>query len=1048
MSGTLRGVSALSLAFGLMGMPAFAQAPAKTTPATPAPAAEGVIRTKAPEAGPAPTGEKIVITGSLIAGTPEDAALPVEVYSQAEQEKQGSPTALDFVKSLSISGPTSGEAYYFSGAANTGSVRFNLRGIGENKTLTLLNGRRVSSNTSNIPSAAIARTEVLKDGASTTYGAEATGGVVNFITRDKFVGLEVKSQYKAIDGSDGDYGFSALGGIGKGDTNFMWSAEWNHRSRLSTTERSFSSQPYAVNPSPFSTLSNLAGWLPRGTLPTTIPVGASLSTSAAANLEWGSPTAGIQSDFTQSSCEAVGGVYVNSFTCSYGYAPYYNIVEDNNIYRLYAQLNTRITDHMDFHIDAAFADVNSPKVFGSPAQPVVRGPAEAPTSTYQFYVPKTNPFVAEFAARTGFASNPAYAVTQGFTPVTYRAFAHGGNPYLGGGDGYGTPSRIDNQVWRISADLKGDFGDVFGDTLLGKINYDFSGTFNSQKAQADASDVLGFRLQEALNGFGGPNCNAPDLDPTRLGTQNPGAAGKNGCLWWNPFATSFKNQPVLGKNNPNYIQGTENSAELAKWIFDPRFSETTTNSETIDLVFSGKSGIKLPGGDLSWAGGAQWRQIQITQNVPSNFYNGQTRCMWPTGQTPRAISDPLFNGCTADSPGPFVFFATLPPNASDQQQLSFYGELQIPVTDDLNFQIGGRHVDFSTGKLAADVWKVAGKYHIIGPLSIRGSYNTNFTAPPPGLVPGRITNGTLSYTKTGGLWLGSQTVTQSSIQPETAKVWSSGLVWDSRGFQETHRLRLNIDYYDIQTENEIGLLATVNDIASVVFPGANSVTTLADCSNPLAARVSWNTGTCIQGVSNAGSFSSIRTDFGNGPGQHQSGFDVQATYTFPALGGDMTLDLTGTKVTKYFVGKNVLDGYAINNGDNKLGTLNFSTIAAASPEYRATLFLNYARDKHNFRAVLNYTSGVTDERGPVTPAGFQPGTTTPFAPTYYGVNGQDWISLDLHYSYDLFADLKLTGSIENVFDRNPPAAREELGYDPLMGSPLGRTFQIAIKKTF
>src|SRR5205085_2704876 len=177
------------------------------------------------------TVEEVVSTGSLIRGTAVDTALPVEVYTQAEQEKEGSPTALEFAKSLTISGPTTGEAYYFGGTP-PGSVSYNLRGIGADKTLTLLNGRRISQNASNIPFAAMARTEVLKDGAAVTYGADATGGVVNFITRDHFDGLEVNAQYKAIDSSDGDYSLSALGGFGDDQMNFLWSLEWEHRSAL------------------------------------------------------------------------------------------------------------------------------------------------------------------------------------------------------------------------------------------------------------------------------------------------------------------------------------------------------------------------------------------------------------------------------------------------------------------------------------------------------------------------------------------------------------------------------------------------------------------------------------------------------------------------------------------------------------------------------------------------------------------------------------------------------------------------------------------------
>ena len=143
---TLRGASSAALLLGLAGsLPAWAQ----DTVSGPQPPAE--------ESGDS---DRVVVTGSFIQGTPEDAALPVEVFTQEELEQQGAPTALEFAKSLTISGPTTGEAYYFSGAALTGSVNYNLRGLGSDKTLVLLNGRRMSQNTSNIPSAAIARTEV------------------------------------------------------------------------------------------------------------------------------------------------------------------------------------------------------------------------------------------------------------------------------------------------------------------------------------------------------------------------------------------------------------------------------------------------------------------------------------------------------------------------------------------------------------------------------------------------------------------------------------------------------------------------------------------------------------------------------------------------------------------------------------------------------------------------------------------------------------------------------------------------------------------------
>src|SRR5690554_2463806 len=188
--------------------------------------------------------EEVVVTGSLIRGTPVDAALPVEVYSQEDLKLSGSPSALEFAKSLSVSGATTGESHYFGGAGLTGSVQYNLRGLGSDKTLSLFNGRRVTQNTSVIPSAALARTEILKDGAAVTYGADATGGVVNFITRDSFEGLEIQGSYKAIDGSDGDYNGSILTGFSTDNSDVLFAFEWDHRSRLDAKDRDFTNLPY------------------------------------------------------------------------------------------------------------------------------------------------------------------------------------------------------------------------------------------------------------------------------------------------------------------------------------------------------------------------------------------------------------------------------------------------------------------------------------------------------------------------------------------------------------------------------------------------------------------------------------------------------------------------------------------------------------------------------------------------------------------------------------------------------------------------------------
>ena len=109
------------------------------------------------------TTNRVVITGSNIAGSSESAALPVEVFTQEDNLNQGNQTALELIKSLTASGETLGESNLFLvGSQGYGSSNVNLRGLGGGRTLTIFNGRRFSQNTNMIPQAALARTEILK----------------------------------------------------------------------------------------------------------------------------------------------------------------------------------------------------------------------------------------------------------------------------------------------------------------------------------------------------------------------------------------------------------------------------------------------------------------------------------------------------------------------------------------------------------------------------------------------------------------------------------------------------------------------------------------------------------------------------------------------------------------------------------------------------------------------------------------------------------------------------------------------------------------------
>ena len=268
--------------------------------------------------------------------------------------------------------------------------------------------------------------------------------------------------------------------------------------------------------------------------------------------------------------------------------------------------------------------------------------------------------------------------------------------------------------------------------------------------------------------------------------------------------------------------------------------------------------------------------------------------------------------------------------------------------------------------------------------------------------------------------------------PETATAWNTGAIWQSEGFSPDHDLQIIVDYFNIETEDEIGQLADLNQIANRVFNGAGGTITTCDPNvQPLLNRVTFNAG-CAVGMSAVGVFASISTVLGKGPGQSTNGFDYQISYNMPVGPGDLSLDLTATQVTKLETGPSTLDGVSITTGDNLLGTLNFGTVASAAPEWRTNLSANYRTDRHNFRLGFNYVSAVTDER---------PGVQ-------YGENGEDWASWDFTYFFDILDDLRLAASVSNIADKAPPAHQTELGYDARLASPLGRTFEVSVKKTF
>jgi len=207
--------------------------------------------------------QRVEITGSAIKRIDAETSVPVTVVKVEDLKAQGVTSVEQIMASLSAVQMTQGSSQQVG--AGTGGASFaDLRGIGPSKTLVLLNGRRIANNAIDgsapdlnmIPFAALERVEVLRDGASSLYGTDAIGGVINFITRKDFqggsitVGVDVPAEKggKARNANVG-FGFGDLAGKGFNVFGFLDMAKTDP---IGGEERPFNSRfPGGISPTPF-----------------------------------------------------------------------------------------------------------------------------------------------------------------------------------------------------------------------------------------------------------------------------------------------------------------------------------------------------------------------------------------------------------------------------------------------------------------------------------------------------------------------------------------------------------------------------------------------------------------------------------------------------------------------------------------------------------------------------------------------------------------------------------------------------------------------------
>jgi iron complex outermembrane receptor protein len=195
--------------------------------------------------------DRVTITGSNIRRTDTETVAPVEIITREQIERTGLPTVADVIRSIPSN--TGGTFNEYANSFAPGAQSVSLRGLGQKATLVLLNGRRTAGygfaqniqdtfvDLSSIPSSAVERIEILKDGASAIYGSDAIAGVVNVILRRDFKGFDTSANAGFFEGKNYYSGSisAGFGDLGSDKFNVFGVIDYFKRDGLLMSETDF-----------------------------------------------------------------------------------------------------------------------------------------------------------------------------------------------------------------------------------------------------------------------------------------------------------------------------------------------------------------------------------------------------------------------------------------------------------------------------------------------------------------------------------------------------------------------------------------------------------------------------------------------------------------------------------------------------------------------------------------------------------------------------------------------------------------------------------------
>jgi outer membrane receptor protein involved in Fe transport len=984
------------------------------------------------------TNSEIVVTGTLIRNPNLEQSTPVNVTTSDAIELKQSNVAEEVLRELPGVVPNMGSAV---NNGNSGGSYVDLRGLGSTRNIVLLNGNRVAPSDvngrvdlNNIPLALIERVDALTGAAVTTYGADAITGVVNFVTKRDFAGLEVQASEQITEQGDGNV-FRVDATIGAnfddGRGNAVLSIGYQTADAVYQGDRDFSvfqvdSYTGGSGGSGTSVPSRFSG---------TRPLIAGTNTPNTTPDPNGNGNGGVRQ-------VNAAGQAVATFA-TFNFNPYNIFQTPFQRYNIYGQANYEVSDSVEVYARGMFSKNKVSTII-------------APSGSFggTVTINLNNPFLPatlrnQFCALNTSTTNGVY--TPLYTPAQCAAAATATGPT---DPNYRTvTTALSRRTTEVGPRIS-DYQTTFFDYRVGArggitdtIDWNIEGAYGeSENIQTIQNYTLQSRFRQAslVNGtLANPVCQDPS----------------NGCVPVNIFGPEGSITPAM-----------------ADFLSETSTSTNRTALSQVRAIVSGDLGFASPGAvqPIGFALGGEYRKYKAQQSSDL------------LAKTPGELGGA--GGAAPDIDGGYdvyeAYAEIVAPLIEDK-----------PFFESLTLEAGIRYSDYSidgAGGYNTTTWKAGGSWEPGAGVKIRGNYSHAVRAPnigelftptsvgltnlgidpcagaapvgnanlravclaqgaPVGTI-GNITNPTAAQANitTGG---------NLNLQPEKANTWTLGVVFQPEFLP---RFNVSVDYYNIKVTDVLGT-PLPGDIIGACFTGLSAASaTDPACTairrNPITGGLDGDPATTPGLFGTTNNLGELFTD----------GIDLLMNYNMDLGFASLDWSFVGNWTHSSKFNSNAADPASLNRECVGYYSVNCSFTGSIQPEFQFSQRFTLGFDKVDLSLLWRWQDGVQFEPQQLAddiaaaqaapadcpnPTGADPGGCV-VDPQFRKIGAKHYF--DLTARFNVSENLTFTATVQNLLDKKPPIVGNTIGsttYNsgntfPSSYDALGRRYAVSAKLKF